>query len=565
MSPEQAAGRPVDFRSDQFSFGSILYEMATGRRAFQKETTPRRWPPSSRSEPEPVGRLNARLPVPLVTIIGQCLAKKPEKRFATTRDLAAALQTVPETSPASGIGWRVSGATAGLVAIGLAWSLLPGARDAWRSLAPGTAAPVIQAVAVLPLQNLSGDPEQEYFADGMTEALITDLAKIGALKVISRSSAMRFKRTKEPLADIARQLGVDAVVEGSAQRVGDRVRIMAQLIDPKTERALWGESYERGVSDVLRLQGEVAQAIARKIGAAVTPEEKERLTARRTVAPEALAANLKGVFHYQRFTPQDLDTALRHFQKALEIDPEYAAAYVGRARVWAYRTAAGLTSPRDAAPVCSAALRKALELDPDLPEAHMAQAHMKAAYDWDWAGAETEFQRALALNPSLAEARVFYSQLLTHQGRFGEGNEQMDRALQLDPLNPLFQVLSGINLIWNGRVDEAVETLRATFAKTPGYGLGHIPLWAALDLQGKHDEALEELKAALSAGPGRPYPGESPGERIRGGRIQGGVATGGGDAGRALTIQPRGSRQPHLGLRQGGRHGAGPQMAGEGL
>jgi TolB-like protein/lipoprotein NlpI len=357
-------------------------------------------------------------------------------------------------------------------------------------------------VAVLPLQNLSGDAEQEYFADGMTEALITDLAKIGALKVISRSSAMRYKGAKKPLAQIAKELGVDAVVEGSAQRVGDRVRIMAQLVDPQTERALWGESYDRAVTDVLRLQGEVAQAIARKIGAAVTPEEQARLSARRTVAPEALAAYLRGVFHQQRFTPQDLETALEQFSRALEIDPDYAAALVGTARVWATRTAAGLTSPRDAAPHWSEALRKALELDPDLPEAHMALAHAKSAYDWDWEAAEAEFKRSLELNPSLAEARVFYSQRLDHLGRFAEGTEQMDLALELDPLNPLYQVLSGIHLIWVGRVDEAVDRLRTTFAKTPGFGLGHIPLWTALDLKGKHGEALEELKAhyALAQG-----------------------------------------------------------------
>jgi serine/threonine-protein kinase len=495
MSPEQAAGRPVDFRSDQFSFGSILYEMATGRRAFQKGTTPQTLAAIIEAEPERLRRLNPLLPPPLVAVVERCLAKDPGQRYAPTRELASALQAVPETTPASRIGRRAAFTVVGLVAIGLAWTLLPKAGQVWRTLAPGTPSPRIQSVAVLPLRNLSGDPEQEYFADGMTEALITDLAKIGALKVISRSSAMRYKGSKAPLAEIARELGVDAVVEGSAQRGGGRVRIMAQLIDPKTERALWGESYERAMSDVLRLQGEVAQAIARRIGAAVTPEEKRRLTTRDTVAPEALESYLRGIYHLQRFTPQDFDTSLRHFEAALLVDPDYASAQAGIAQVWGGRMQAGLVPPREAAPPRLAAVRRALELDGSLSEAHMALAQLRTWYEWDWEGAEAEYQRAIDLNPSNAQARVFYSHLLTFLGRADEGTEQARRALELDPLNPMYQALAGVQLMMAGRFDEGVARIRATLAKTPGFGFGYVPLWIALHHQGKYDEALAALKA----------------------------------------------------------------------
>ena len=495
MSPEQAAGRPVDFRSDQFSFGSVLYEMATGRRAFKKDTTPQTLAAIIESEPEPVGKLSRRLPAALVAIIEQCLAKKPERRFASTRDLASALQAVPEPRPAPGIGRRALWVAATVVALGLAGALLPSVGRVWRSLAPDRSAPAIRAIAVLPLQNLSGEAEQEYFADGMTEALITDLAQIGALRVTSRSSAMRYKQTKAPLADVARELGVDAVVEGSAQRVGDRVRIMAQLIDVKTDRVLWGESYERAVSDVLRLQGEVAQTIAGEIGALVTPEQKARLTLRRTVAPAALEAYLKGEFHLYRLTPQDLETASSLFQAALAIDPDYAAAHVGIAELWSARMQVGRVPPSEAAPLALAAAQQALKLDASSSNAHLALANVRTWYEWDWKAGEAEFQQAIELNRSNARALAFHAHMLTLLGHFEQADRQMDEALKLDPLNPLFQVLAATRLIFAGRFDDGIARLQTTFERTPGFGIGHIPLWSALDHQGRYDEALVALKA----------------------------------------------------------------------
>ena len=294
-------------------------------------------------------------------------------------------------------------------------------------MTPGTAAPRIRSVAVLPLQNLSGDPKQEYFADGMTEALITDLAKVGALKVISRSSTMRFKGSKAPLAEIARELGVDALIEGSAQRSGDQVRITAQLVDPRTHQALWADSCERAFSDVRRLRGEVAQAVARKIGAAVTPEERTRLTQRRQVVPAAHEAYLKGEVHLSRFTPQDIRTALRYFETALEIDPEHVPAHAAIAFVWISFLQAKVMPQHEAGTRAAAAARKALELDDTSSEGHAALAVVRTFCEWDWDGAAAEFRRAITLNPSDAKARMGLASLLTLLKRFEESAEHRQR------------------------------------------------------------------------------------------------------------------------------------------
>ena len=331
MSPEQAANRPLDFRSDQFSFGSILYEMATGNLAFKKDTIPQTLAAIIEDDPEPIRKLNQEVPVELSAIVERCLSKDPDERYESTGDLAKDLKTVPETPSAWRARRKVLWAAAGLLVAFLAIALGPNLIRLWDQISSRAGPAPIESIAVLPLQNLSGDPEQEYFADGMTEALITDLAKIGALKVISRSSAMRYKGTDKPLAEIADELNVDAVVEGSALRVGESVRIMAQLIDPETEQALWAESYERDLENVLLLWSEVAQAIAGEVQVALTPEETKRLASARPVNPEAHDAYLKGSYHWKKLTPEDLDTAERYFELALEKDPSYAPAYAGLA------------------------------------------------------------------------------------------------------------------------------------------------------------------------------------------------------------------------------------------
>jgi TolB-like protein/tetratricopeptide (TPR) repeat protein len=382
-------------------------------------------------------------------------------------------------------------------AIGVIWAL-PDAAHLWRSLVPGKA-PVIQSIAVLPLKNLSGDPGQEYFADGMTEALTTDLAQIGALKVISRSSAMRYKGTEMSLADIAQELGVDALIEGSALRAGDRVRISAELVDPASNQALWAGSYERPMEDVLRLQSEVARAVAREISITVTPEEGRRLASSRSVDPSVYEAYLKGRFYNQKLTREDLDTAQRYFEAAREEDANYAPGYAGIASVWGARQQFGWASPEEAGAKRVAAVERALALDSDLPEVRQQLARMKIFTLWDFAGAEAEFRRIIELNPNYADARVFYARLLNFMRRPDEAMPQIERALELDPHSAYIRGMYAVDLSHARRYDEALAEAQRARAADPTLPLGALRI--AFVAKGMLKEALEvQIATAERAG-----------------------------------------------------------------
>ena len=333
----------------------------------------------------------------------------------------------------------------------------------------------------------------------MTEALITDLAKIGALKVISRTSAMRYKGTDKPLSEIASELSVGAVIEGSALRVGDRVRITAQLIDVETDQVLWAETYERDFQDLLVLQSEVARAVAREIEVAVSAEETTRLASARPVDPEAYENYLKGVLHWQKLTPPDLDAALSYFEFALEKDPDYAPAYVGIANVWASRNQAGLVPSAEAVPFQKAAVLKALELDDSLAEAHVASAVFETWAEWDWPSAERAFERAFELKPNDADARALYSHFLNIVGRPDEAMAQIERALELDPLNTLNRVFYGVDLTIVRRYDDAIAELREARKLAPGNKVVHTGLHTAFYLKGMYEEAFKEQKTWFAA------------------------------------------------------------------
>jgi serine/threonine protein kinase/tetratricopeptide (TPR) repeat protein len=510
MSPEQAANRPLDYRSDQFSFGSILYEMATGKRAFKKDTTPQTLAAIIEDDPEPIRKLNEAVPPELSAIVERCLSKDPAERYESTGDLAKELKKVPETPSV----WRARrrvlwGAAAVLVAL-LAVALGPNLIGLWDQVSSRAGRAPIESIAVLPLRNLSGDPEQEYFADGMTEALITNLAKVSALKVIARHSAMRYKGTDLSSAEIAKGLGVDVLVEGSAQRVGDSVHIMAQLIDPKTEQALWAESYERDLENVLVLQGEVAQAIAGELAVALTPEETGRLTAARPVNPEAHDAYLQGSFHWKQLTLEDQDTAQRYFELALEKDPNYAPAYEGLAWVWAVRQQAGITPPHEAGPKAKEAALRAIELDEGSAGAHEALALVRTVTDRDWEGAEQEWRRALELDPKAANTHAYFGWFLGIAGRTDEAIPHSERALELDPFNALFHALYAQVLYDARRYDDTIAAARTAMEIRPGEPVAAAALQKVFIAKGMRDEHLAlqrkliardpELVAALEVG-----------------------------------------------------------------
>jgi TolB-like protein len=359
-------------------------------------------------------------------------------------------------------------------------------------------------LAVLPFENLSGDPEQDYFSDGLTEEMITQLGRLQPerLSVIARTSAMTYKGSNKTVDQIGRELGVDYILEGSVRlsraksrdRDADRVRISAQLIQVCNQTHLWAESYDRDLRDILTLQSEVARAIVREIKVAVTPEETRRLASARPVNPEAYEAYLKGRFHWYKLSREHFDTALEYFQLAREKDPHYALAYAGIAYVWLSRGDCGLIPPREAFPNAKAAALKAIELDDTLAEVHVILANCRFIYEWDWGGAETQFQRAIQLNPNYADAHFFYSDFLISMRRSEEALAEVERALELDPLNFFFQCFFGWHLVYLGRYDDAIAQLRKTISKEPNFPAAHLGLWGAFHRKGMYEEALAEAK-----------------------------------------------------------------------
>ena len=346
------------------------------------------------------------------------------------------------------------------------------------------------SIAVLPLDNLSGDPEQAYFVSGMHEALITGLSRISALKVTSKTSTMRYKDTVEALPRIAAQLGVAKLIEGSIFRVGDRVRITVQLIDARLDEHIWSETFEQEVEDVMMLQNEVAEAIAQQVEVTLKPDEKNQLESAERINPAAYEAYLKGQFHVERFTPQDMKLATQYYQQAVDLDPNHALAYAGLAKLCAFQAQMGLTSPRVARERCLPSILRALDLDDSLPDAQLAYAVHMTWLLYNWEEGEAAFQRAIDLNPSFAEAHMFYSHFLTMTGRIEEGTEQMRLALEFDPLNPFVRALHGVQLLMAGDLQGSIRVTEDVLASTPGFGFGYWTLEKAYHYLGEEDKAI---------------------------------------------------------------------------
>jgi TolB-like protein/DNA-binding winged helix-turn-helix (wHTH) protein len=362
----------------------------------------------------------------------------------------------------------------------------------------------IRSIAVLPLTNLSGDAAQEYFADGMTDELIAQLGQINALRVISRTSAMAYKNTRKSLADVARELDVQAVVEGSVLRVGDRVRITAQLIRVPADEHLWAHSYEGSFPDTLVLQGEVSQAIARQIFATVSPRDQGTLRKAKTVNAEAYEAYLKGRYFWNKRDAAGLKKAIEYFQRAIAVDPGYAQAYSGLADAyalaggWEY----GVLTPQEAAPRAREAASRAVYLDPALSEGHTSLAFALDVSSWDWNGAEREFRRALELNPGYATAHHWYGYHLMLVGRDNEGIAELKRAESLDPLSLIISAGVADVLFIAHRFDEAMRQLQKTLDMDPNFAMAHYQRGQVLVQQHKLDAAISEFERALElAGP----------------------------------------------------------------
>jgi TolB-like protein/Flp pilus assembly protein TadD len=497
MSPEQARGEALDARTDLFSFGAVLYEMATGRPAFSGETVGQIREAILTQEPTPARKLNRRVPAALEDAITKALRKKREERFQRASELRADLSRVRREI---GAQWRRRVALAALalmsILAGIGWRL------GWLrpSLRPGE----VQSIAVLPLANLSGDPAQEYFADGMTEELITQLAKIGSLKIISRTSVMHYKGTSKTLPQIGRELNVDAVVEGSVQRSGDRVRITAQLIQVVTERHLWAQGYERSSRDVLAMEEEVARAIAAEIRVKLTPQQRERLGGARSVDPQAHEAYLKGRYEWNTRTEGGMTRAITLFNEAIAADPMYAPAYAGLAETYLLLPYYGSVAPKDAIPRGKAAALQALSTDETLAEAHDAVAYVKLRFERDPSGAEHEFKRAMQLNPSYATAHEWYALFLADEGRPREAETEIEDAERLDPLSPPISADHALIMYYGRRYNDAIEYCRSALAMHPDFYRLHWVLGLVYEQKGAIADAITELHKAVALSDTRP-------------------------------------------------------------
>ena len=365
-----------------------------------------------------------------------------------------------------------------------------------------SSSPRIQSLVVLPLENLSNDPEQEYFADGMTDQLITNLAQISALKVISRTSAIRYKGTKKSLPEIARELHVDAVVEGAVMWVGGRVRISAQLIEAPTDYHLWAASYERDLRDVLSMQEEVTRAIASEIRVNLSAQEQARLANTRPIDPEAYRLYLKGRYYWNKRSLEGFQKAIEYFQLAAAKDPAYALAYVGLADTYTYFSFFDVVPPREAMPKAKAAAARALKIDNRLGEAHVSLGYVSYMYDWDWPAAGKHFEQALALSPGYSRAHTFYPFYLSSLGLSEEALAAAKYSLDLDPASPAVSHSLAVQLYLARQFDNAIAQAHKTLELDPNFAISYQLLGEVYVSRGMYREGLPELEkySALSRG-----------------------------------------------------------------
>lgn len=362
------------------------------------------------------------------------------------------------------------------------------------------------SLVVLPLENLSGDKEQEYFADGMTDDLIANLAKIRSLRVVSRSTAMAYKGTHKPVSQIAAELNVDAVVEGTVMRVGNRVRITAELVQVSTDQHLWADTYESPIGDVLALQNRVSSAIVDEIRINLTKEDKERLAAKPSVSPEAYEDYLKGRYYWNRRSPEGFSKAIGYFEDATRRDPQYALAYAGLADCYGIigATIYGALPSAEAAPKAKAAAIRALEIDPSLAEAETSLATAKFNYDWDWAGAAEGFKKAIEMDPRYPTVYQRYSLYLSAMGRADDSFEQIRKARDLDPLSISINVSFGWRLYLAREYDRAIAQLGDALELDPNYEWARVNLGQAYEQKGEYNLALQEFRHALELSPSSP-------------------------------------------------------------
>jgi serine/threonine-protein kinase len=474
MSPEQIDGSQyLDGRTDIYSLGCVLFEMLVGEQPFRGSTLTAVIA-NRLSSPVPSARAFRELvPEAVDAAVRKAMANLPADRFTTAGQFAEAVGTSATVA----------------IAVGAA-----------QAMTEAVAAAAAKSVAVLPFENMSTDPENEYFSDGITDDIIAQLSKVSALKVISRTSSMQYKKTTKKITAIAEELGVGAILEGSVRKAGPRVRIVAHLVDPRTEKHLWGDTFDRQLTDIFEVQSEVAQQITGALSVALSPEEKQRVEKKATADVDAYNLYLLGRFHANKWSGADVQKGIDHFQEAIAKDPGYAVAYAGMADAYELLSIGfGSKPPVEYLALAKTMALKALEMDDSLAEAHTSLAYARWLGDLDWSGAERGFKRALELKSSYVMAHEWYAEYLAALGRHDEALAEIRRAQQLDPLSVPVNRAVGWILYFGRRYDQSIEELKKTLGMDPNFMGARIVLWWVYVAMGAYDQAIADIRKEIES------------------------------------------------------------------
>ena len=501
MSPEQVRAKELDARSDLFSFGAVLYEMATGTLPFRGESSGVIFKAILDGTQTSVVRLNPDLSPELERIINKALEKDRDLRYQSAADLRADLKRLTRETETGKSAAAVSGAPTGASARKF---LVPAVAVIFLAIAavgiwfwrarPSTSQ--IQSIAVIPFSSAGGSADTEFLTDGLTESLIASLAHVPDLKVKSRNSVFRYKGKEVDLQKVGKELTVDALLTGRVVQRGDTIQVSADLTNVQDNTEIWGERYERKASEIISLQQQIAGDIAGKLRSQMSGAEKQQVARQGTQNPEAYQLYVKGRYYWNKRTGADLKTAISYFNQAIDKDPGYALAYTGIADAYNVLSGGYGSDPNDVIPKSNAAANKALELDPTLARPHADLANNKMQYSWDFSGGEAEFRKALELDPSDATAHQWLCQALSYiGGRAQEAIEEGNRAHQLDPLSPIIGYAQGDSYHYSHQFDKAIEMYSKVIADTPNFGIAHQGLAFSYWAEHKYPQAIQEFKS----------------------------------------------------------------------